>query len=252
VPSQPEAPAERPAGPPSPYFANAPETGTQRDDDTQELADLELYDRSPEVTSLAPERVSGETAPPEWGASAVHRLLLEAELHLLFDQRREARLVLEQAVEADRHDRPDLRPWTMLFDVLRLMNDQEAFEVFTRRFKGRYNVSPPAWVKPDPDSEPVGLAERFPRVLDRVVELWGTGECLKLLNGLLLDDRGGSRQGFDFLVGEEISFLRDILDRRGVDDQAPLAAHFDEMRWSSDTVAMAPGQRAEAVKRLTP
>ncbi len=188
------------------------------------------------------------TAPKAAGAAAaattgqlddahgpVHRLLLEAELHLLFDQREEARYVLEQAVDADSDERPDLRPWTMLFDLLRVTEDREAFERYTSRFQGRYNVAPPLWERPAAAESVGGLAERFPHVLDRIIELWGTREGLRMLNALLLDDRGGTRQGFDFEIGEEISFLRDLLDRRGID---PVAAGPDD-RWSTTTLNLA-------------
>jgi Tfp pilus assembly protein FimV len=167
----------------------------------------------------------------------VHRLLLEAELHLLFDQREEARYVLEQAVDADSDERPDLRPWTMLFDLLRLTEDRESFERYTGRFQGRYNVAPPLWERPAEAEAGGGLAERFPHVMDRIIELWGTREGLRMLNALLLDDRGGSRRGFDFEIGEEISFLRDLLDRRGTDPVAAGPAGDD--RWSTTTLNLA-------------
>jgi hypothetical protein len=174
----------------------------------------EAADASVMTVPAAPE------APPivEDGATSMHRLLLEAELHLLFDQREEARGVLEQAVDADSDELPDLRPWTMLFDLLRVADDRKAFESYTGRFQQRYNVSPPAWSREQAVAPGTGLAERFPHVLDRILQFWGTSEALKLLNSLLLDDRGGTRRGFDYEVGEEISFLRDLLVRRGVDD----------------------------------
>lgn len=167
----------------------------------------------------------------------VHRLLLEAELHLLFDQREEARYVLEQAVDADSDERPDLRPWTMLFDLLRVTEDRESFDRYTARFQGRYNVAPPLWDRPAAAEASGGLAERFPHVLDRIIELWGTREGMRMLNGLLLDDRGGSRRGFDFEIGEEISFLRDLLDRRGI-DPIPAGPGPDD-RWSTTTLNLA-------------
>jgi hypothetical protein len=170
----------------------------------------------------------------------MRRLLLEAELHLLFDQSDEARGVLEQAVEADSDEYPDLRPWTMLFDLQRTTGDAAAFASYTERFQRRYNVSPPSWERGGTADPATGLAERFPHVLDRIIQLWGTGEGLRLLNALLLDDRGGTRRGFDLEVGEEISFLRDLLYRRGPDHDSltdePAAAE----PWSIRTASMAP------------
>ena len=168
------------------------------------------------------------------GQGPVHRLLLEAELHLLFDQREEARYVLEQAVGMDNDARPDLRPWTMLFDLLRTMGDHEAFERQGQRFQQRYNVSAPRWDRAPQAGD--GLAGRFPHVMDRIVNLWGTREGLGMLNALLLDDRGGNRKGFDFEIGEEIGFLRDLLDRRGLD---PASSPAGNDRWATTTLNLA-------------
>jgi hypothetical protein len=181
-----------------------------------------------------------DVTPAEDGVAAMRRLLLEAELHLLFDQHDEARGVLEQAVEGDSDSRPDLRPWTMLFDTLRATGDRTTFEAYSERFQRRYNVAPPAWLKPEHPSAATGLAERFPHVLDRIIQIWGTGEGLNLLNALLLDDRGGTRRGFDFEVGEEISFLRDLLDRRGLDEPGAAAQCGEADDWSLRTAGLTP------------
>ncbi|MCU0934896.1 MAG: hypothetical protein MUF66_02230 [Gammaproteobacteria bacterium] len=185
---------------------------------------------APDLAAAPPSVAAPAAAHP--GAAAthledahgpVHRLLLEAELHLLFDQREEARYVLEQAVDSDSDERPDLRPWTMLFELLRVTEDRESFERYTGR--------------PAAAEMSGGVAERFPHVMDRIIELWGTREGLRMLNALLLDDRGGSRRGFDFEIGEEISFLRDLLDRRGTDPVAAGPAGDD--RWSTTTLNLA-------------
>jgi hypothetical protein len=194
--------------------------------------------------TAAPSAGSSEVTPPalagtEDGPASVHRLLLEAELHLLFDQREEARYVIEQAVEADSDAHPDLRPWTMLFDLLRLLGDREGFDRYKARFQHRYNVAPPGWDRTADSGASGGLGERFPHVLNRIIELWGTREGLQMLNGLLLDDRGGSRQGFDFEIGEEISFLRNVLYRRGVDEMGAHTRPPEDQRWSLQTVRLA-------------
>ena len=246
----------RPRGPAAPALGHGEPSSIRRATRSPEPSSTRQAAPSPEPTSrfsvpdALPELSAGAAAPlaeaavappapaplgtADDGQGPVHRLLLEAELHLLFDQREEARYVLEQAVGMDNDARPDLRPWTMLFDLLRTMGDHEAFERQGQRFQQRYNVSAPRWDRAPQAGD--GLAGRFPHVMDRIVNLWGTREGLGMLNALLLDDRGGNRKGFDFEIGEEIGFLRDLLDRRGLD---PASSPAGDDRWATTTLNLA-------------
>ena len=56
------------------------------------------------------------------------------------------------------------------------------------------------------------LAERYPRILERIRALWGTPQIHDYFSDLLLDTRDGSRQGFPFEVAAEIVRLRDLND----------------------------------------
>ena len=54
---------------------------------------------------------------------------------------------------------------------------------------------------------PKNLEEKFPRVLNRIVELWDKKEIDDYFNDLLMDSRGGTRQGFPHEVASEIFAL---------------------------------------------
>ncbi len=54
---------------------------------------------------------------------------------------------------------------------------------------------------------PKNLEEKFPRVLNRIVELWDKKEIDDYFNDLLMDTRGGTRQGFPPEVASEIFAL---------------------------------------------
>ena len=45
------------------------------------------------------------------------------------------------------------------------------------------------------DNFPEAIAQRFPHILARLADLWGSAALDAYLDGLMLDDRGG-RQGF--------------------------------------------------------
>lgn len=58
-----------------------------------------------------------------------------------------------------------------------------------------------------PGVAPAALAERFPRILNRIADTWATPSALiDYLDGLLRDDRG-NRQGFPFDVAVDIMHL---------------------------------------------
>jgi hypothetical protein len=67
--------------------------------------------------------------------------------------------------------------------------------------------------------QPKGLIQQYPRILNRVAELWEMPiRCEKYIDELLFDTRGGSRQGFAPEVAFEISYLKalvsDFIERR--------------------------------------
>ncbi|MCU0804731.1 MAG: hypothetical protein MUF79_06550 [Burkholderiales bacterium] len=74
-------------------------------------------------------------------------------------------------------------------DVPALFDSQELEAL---RLERKSAESPPA---PEP-VHPLPIVEaRFPRIAARIVDLWGTPECDRYLDGLIIDDRGG-RSGF--------------------------------------------------------
>lgn len=67
----------------------------------------------------------------------------------------------------------------------------------------------------DKSKEPVdrkyvcALEKQFPRVVDKILLMWGGKEFAEFLATLMLDYRG-DRQGFTFEVIEELMFLQEI------------------------------------------
>ena len=71
----------------------------------------------------------------------------------------------------------------------------------------------------DQGKEPVdrkyvsALEKGFPRVVDKILLMWGAKEFPEFLSTLMIDTRGG-RQGFPFEVIQELMFLQEIHDYR--------------------------------------
>ena len=67
--------------------------------------------------------------------------------------------------------------------------------------------------------QPTALVEQFPRIANRIAELWAMPlRCEKYVDELLFDTRDNTRQGFPPQVAFEISYLKalisDIMERR--------------------------------------
>ncbi len=54
------------------------------------------------------------------------------------------------------------------------------------------------------DSYPTELTKSFPRIVDRIVELWDSKAVEDYFTELMIDDRGGTRQGFPPNIAHEI------------------------------------------------
>jgi hypothetical protein len=68
------------------------------------------------------------------------------------------------------------------------------------------------------------LEVKFPRIIERIVELWNKDELDHYLNEIMIDDRG-NRQGFPEEIASEILFLRTLHDyhMRGGNEAKPSA-----------------------------
>lgn len=60
-----------------------------------------------------------------------------------------------------------------------------------------------------PEKYPYALEQAFPRILDRIMELWGTDAANQYFLDLLVDRRG-DRKGFPYKVAEEVFFLSEL------------------------------------------
>src|SRR6476620_3915509 len=67
--------------------------------------------------------------------------------------------------------------------------------------------------------QPNSLVQQFPRIANRIAELWEMPlRCEKYLDELIFDTRNNTRQGFPAQIAFEISYLKalvsDIMERR--------------------------------------
>ncbi len=143
-------------------------------------------------------------------------ILVRAEFHILLKQMESAIRLLKESIEQNELMRQEPALWLMLLRVYRQERKQEPFEVLRQRFNQLFNIEVPGWEAEEERVEgDVSTLERdFPRLMNRIVALWNTPNCALFLDSLLLDDREGTRRGFDIHVAEELLLLKGILQVR--------------------------------------
>lgn len=72
-----------------------------------------------------------------------------------------------------------------------------------------------SWIESLPkDVQPGGLIQRFPRIVNKLAEVWRRpAQCETYLDTLMLDQRGG-RKGFPPDVAKEIALLKSHFNQR--------------------------------------
>lgn len=115
-----------------------------------------------------------------------------------------------------------LRPRLALLDIYRRGNLVKEFDQLADALVAQFNIMRPKFAsEPGAASQSRNL-DAFPHIVATIAELWGTPECLPYIRHLTIDNRGGTRVGFDFEAAEELALLESILKFRA--DQQAIAA----------------------------
>lgn len=135
----------------------------------------------------------------------------EAEFWISLNDPHRAIEILEPHSDVEKPDSPV--PWLYLLDLYSNVGDQEKYNALRGRFMHLFN----AYI-PDFDAASIvqnhDLAD-FPLLLKRICDNWKNPDILSFLEGLLVDDRDGSRTGFDLTVYRDILLLIGVLHERG-------------------------------------
>jgi len=131
----------------------------------------------------------------------------QVQFFLSIDDHANAIRLLEHVI-ADQGDTPGSPwPWLSLFDVYRKTGEHDAYEHLRTRFSQRYNGRVPHWGEPWEETE--GL-DALPHLKKRITHLWKTDKIVPFLERLLIDNRRGTRQGFDLSSFQDIRMLLEI------------------------------------------
>lgn len=112
--------------------------------------------------------------------------------------------ILEPFSTIDQPESP--LPWLCLLDVYRALGDQEKYEAILTRIKTIFNVKLSPWDQ-QPKTEGLKTLADYPHITARILDLWEGDNVVPFLEELLVDDRGGNREGFDLPVYRDIMRL---------------------------------------------
>ena len=107
-----------------------------------------------------------------------------------------------------------LTPWLKLLKAYRLADMRTEFQALARQLNKTFNVQTVTWDEFDSMHLDFHSIEQLPHIIAQIQRLWGTRECQAYLDGLLRDNRDGTRQGFPLGVTDDILMLVGILEER--------------------------------------
>lgn len=140
----------------------------------------------------------------EVNESAVDR----AEVFLAFGHADLAIHLLEEHLAENPTESPV--PWLLLLELLEREGLKKEYQEARLSCKVHFNLQ----VADLDESTGSHSLEDFPHILGEVARRWNTADIVPYLDGLLRDDRGGTRRGFDPGTFRDILFLRQLVDDR--------------------------------------
>ena len=134
--------------------------------------------------------------------------LTQAELLVQLGDPKEAMSLLARHIRDT--EKPGPGVWLMLLGLYQTTGREAQYNALADGFRTLFNAAVPPWAT-SPDVAARDL-ESYPQVMKRLRDTWPRRECRTFLEGLLTDDRGGSRQGFTLAAYRELLFLVEILE----------------------------------------
>jgi hypothetical protein len=134
--------------------------------------------------------------------------LIQAELLVQLGDPKQAMTLLSHHIRDT--EKPGAAVWLMLLSLYQSTGREAQYNALASGFRTLFNAEVPAWAT-SPDVMAREL-ESYPQVMMRLQTTWSGPLARATIDGLLNDDRGGSRQGFSLAAYRELLFLSEILD----------------------------------------
>ena len=163
--------------------------------------------QSPYRTSFNP-YFKGEQPASRIEVVEVADALMQAELLVRLGDPKQAMTLLSHHIRDT--EKPGPAVWLMLLSLYQSTGREAQYNALASGFRTLFNAEVPPWAT-TPDAMARDI-EDYPQVLVRLQTTWSGPLARVTIDGLLNDDRGGSRQGFSLTAYRELLFLSEILD----------------------------------------
>lgn len=152
---------------------------------------------------------AGNRAAQDLGVSDLAQATEKASVFVTLGRPAQAIDVLRDHIDHEPKSSP--MAWLMLLDLYRQTKRNDDFNEVAERFHLEYNAVTPEWSHPVAPLHDTGLAA-FPYLVARIRDSWPTIEARSFIEGLLYDNRGGSRIGFSIPAFRDLLLLHSMID----------------------------------------
>lgn len=186
---------------------------------TAEPPPAPVIDKQPAAPE-APKKPSGisETSH-DVTLGSVECAIEEADIYIALGEG--ARAIANLKFQIDSEPKSTAGLWLKLLAIYHDLDMRPEFETLANGFHQHFNIEKPNWEKMAFAESSSGSIEQFPHLLEKIATSWGSPDCLEYLNHLLLDNKGGLREGFELGIASDILLLIRILELRGEFDELP-------------------------------
>jgi len=174
--------------------------------------DLPEIDRQPSSSEVPTERNDLSNTGLEITLDSIDSAIEEANIYLALGEGKRAIANLKYHI--DSHPRSTADLWFKLLEIYHDFDMRPEFEALVTEFRRYFNIAKPNWETMASGEISSRSIEEFPRLMEKISSTWGGPACLEYLHHLLLDNKGGLRQGFELGIASDILLLIHLLEGR--------------------------------------
>lgn len=134
----------------------------------------------------------------------------ETDIYLALGEKDRAIANLKYHIDSQPRATVDL--WLKLLEIYHNFDMRPEFETLATEFRQYFNIVKPNWETMEPGENHSRGIEQFPHLIEKITSTWGSPACLEYLHHLLLDNRGGLRDGFELGMASDILLLIHLLE----------------------------------------
>ncbi|WP_148290744.1 type IV pilus assembly protein FimV [Sulfuricella denitrificans] len=146
----------------------------------------------------------------EIALDSIESAVEEADIYLALGEK--DRAIANLKYQIDSHPRSTADLWFKLMEIYHDFDMRPEFEALVTEFRRYFNIAKPNWeTMASGEISSRSIAE-FPRLMGKISSTWGSAACLEYLHHLLLDNKGGLREGFELGIASDILLLIHLLE----------------------------------------